>query len=112
DEVHAASDATASAIAAVIDEAMRGQRFVVLGEMHGTAEIPAITGELAARWTGGGHRQPLLLGLEAAGADQARVERYLASPGSAADRADLLAGAHWTEPVHDGRDSVAMAALI
>jgi hypothetical protein len=80
--------------------------------MHGTAEIPAITGELAARWTGGEHRQPLLLGLEAAGADQARVERYLASPGSAADRAGLLAGAHWTEPMHDGRDSVAMAALI
>jgi erythromycin esterase-like protein len=103
---------TAVEAAKLIGTNVAGQRFVMLGEIHGTAEIPAIAGELAARWTSGAHRQPLLLGLEVTSADQARVDRYLASKGGAGDRADLLDGAHWTEPMHDGRDSLAMAALI
>jgi hypothetical protein len=53
-----------------------------------------------------------LLGLEVTSVDQARVDRYLASGGAVTDRAALLAGEHWTETMHDGRDSVAMAALI
>lgn len=98
--------------ASLIDAKTAGERFVMLGDFHGTAEIPAITGDIAARWSTGAHAQPVLLGLEAAGADQALVDRYLASEGTAADRAALLAGRHWTEPTHDGRDSQAMAALI
>lgn len=98
--------------ATLIDAGVAGQHVVLLGEIHGTTEIPAIAGELAARWTTGAGKQPLLLGLEANSADQARVDRYLASKGTVADRADLIAGAHWTEPMHDGRDSRAMAALI
>lgn len=98
--------------AKLIDASVAGRRFVMLGEIHGTAENPAIAGELAARWATGDRAQPVLLGLEAASADQARVDRYLASKGGAADRAGLLAGKHWTEPMHDGRDSRAMAALI
>ena len=103
---------TARDAAKLVDATVAGRRFVVLGEMHGTAETPAIAGELAARWATGEHRQPVLLGLEITSADQARVDRYLASRGTPADRADLLAGEHWTEPTHDGRDSVAMAGLI
>jgi len=98
--------------AALIDGAVGSRHMVMLGEFHGTVEIPAIAGELAARWTRGAGKQPVLLGLEAASADQARVNRYLASKGTVGDRADLIAGAHWTEPMHDGRDSQAMAALI
>lgn len=98
--------------AKLIDARLGGQHIVMLGEIHGTEETPATTGELAARWTTGAGKKPLLLGLEATSADQPRVDRYLASKGTAADRADLLAGAHWTEPMHDGRDSQAMAALI
>jgi hypothetical protein len=103
---------TATEAAKLIDDSLAGQHFVMLGEMHGTAETPAIAGELAACWATGEHRQPVLLGLEITSADQARVDRYLASRGAPADRADLLAGEHWTDPMHDGRDSVAMAALI
>lgn len=103
---------TATEAAKQIDATVEGRRLVILGEMHGTAETPAIAGELAARWATGAHAQPVLLGLEATSVDQARVDRYLASRGTPADRADLLAGEHWTEPMHDGRDSVAMAGLI
>jgi predicted SnoaL-like aldol condensation-catalyzing enzyme len=103
---------TAVDAARLIDASVAGQRVVMLGEIHGTAENPAIAGELAARWATGDRAQPMLLGLEATSADQARVDRYLASAGTTADRADLLAGKHWTEPMHDGRDSLAMAALI
>jgi hypothetical protein len=103
---------TAREAAALIDAGVRNRHMVMLGEIHGTAEIPAVAGELAARWTQGAGKQPVLLGLEAASTDQARVDRYLASKGAAADRTDLIAGTHWTEPKHDGRDSRAMAALI
>ncbi|MGN6113576.1 MAG: hypothetical protein ACTHOC_11370 [Luteimonas sp.] len=103
---------TASQAAAMIDAEVAGKHMVMLGEMHGTAECPAVAGELAVRWTSGAHAQPVLLGLEVTSLDQARVDRYLASAGSAADRADLLAGEHWVEPHHDGRDSAAMASLL
>jgi hypothetical protein len=103
---------TATQAAAMLDAGVAGKHMVMLGEMHGTAECPAIAGELAARWATGAHAQPVLLGLEVTSVDQARVDRYLASKGTAADRADLLAGEHWTEPHHDGRDSAAMAALL
>jgi hypothetical protein len=103
---------TATEAAKLIDATVAGRHLVMLGEMHGTAETPAIAAELAARWATGEHRQPVLLGLEVTSVDQARVDRYLASRGTAADRTDLLAGEHWTDPMHDGRDSVAMAGLI
>ena len=106
------ADATVREAASMIDARTTGKRFVLLGEIHGTVEIPAIAGELAARWASGAGRHPVLLGLEATSADQVRVDRYLASKGTAEDRAALIAGKHWTEPTHDGRDSQAMAALI
>jgi hypothetical protein len=110
----AAADAARTAIEAakLIDASVAGQRVVMLGEIHGTVENPAIAGELAARWATRDGAQPVLLGLEVTSADQARVDRYLASRGTPADRVDLLAGTHRTEPLHDGRDSQAMAALI
>jgi hypothetical protein len=102
----------ATQAATLIDGELGARHVVMLGEIHGTEEIPAITGELAARWTTGAGKKPLLLGLEAASVDQSGVDRYLASKGTAADRANLLAGTHWNEQHHDGRDSQAMAALI
>ena len=86
------TDAVVREAASLIDSQTAGKRLVMLGEIHGTAEIPAIAGEVAARWTGGVHRQRVLLGLEATSTDQGRVDRYLASKGTAADRAALLTG--------------------
>lgn len=86
------------------------RRLVLLGEMHGTREIPALAGELVARYAR--DRERVVLALEMIEDDQAAVDRYLDSPGDAADRAVLLSGRHWREPTHDGRDSEAMLGLI
>lgn len=104
-----ASASTTEAVALLVD-AIGTSKLVLLGEMHGTREIPAITGELAAHYAT--RSDPVLLGLEATSNDQARVDRYLESAGSQSDRTRLLAGEHWRESHHDGRDSRAMFDLI
>lgn len=105
----AMSASTTEAVALLVD-AIGTSKLVLLGEMHGTREIPAITGELAAHYAT--RSDPVLLGLEATSNDQARVDRYLESADSQSDRTRLLAGKHWREPHHDGRDSRAMLDLI
>ena len=94
----------------LLDKAVAGHRVVMLGEMHGTEEIPALVGTLLERRVAHGQRE--VLALEIDSAEQTRLDRYLASDGSIAARKRLLAGEHWTEPHHDGRDSAAMLALI
>ena len=99
--------------AQLLEGAIGDRPLVLLGEMHGTREIPAVTGALVAHYARSG---PVLLGLEASGGDQPRVDRYLDSDGGLLAKADLLAGEHWQDAthqgMHDGRDSAAMFALI
>jgi hypothetical protein len=94
----------------LLADAVATHRLVLLGEMHGTREIPALVGDLIERESRAGG--PLILGLEITAQDQRVLDRYLDSAGAPTDRAALLAAAHWTEPHHDGRDSQAMAGLI
>lgn len=94
----------------LLDKAVEGHRVVLLGEMHGTQEIPALVAALIEQRAVRGRRE--VLALEIDSAEQRRIDRYLASDGSHAARQALLAGEHWTETHHDGRDSVAMLALI
>lgn len=94
----------------LLADAVAPHRLVLLGEIHGTREIPALVGDLIERESRAGG--PLILGLEITAQDQRGLDRYLDSAGAPTDRAALLAGAHWTEPHHDGRDSQAMAGLI
>jgi len=94
----------------LLAEAIADHRLVLLGEIHGTREIPALVGTLVERESARGGK--VILALEIVTQDQAGVDRYLRSSGSAADRKALLSGAHWREPMHDGRDSVAMFELI
>ena len=89
--------------------AIADHRLVLLGEIHGTREIPGLVGTLVERESA---RGKVILALEIIAKDQAGVDRYLRSSGSAADRSALLSGAHWREPTHDGRDSAAMLELI
>lgn len=103
------SPAQASEAVQQLKAAIGDNTLVLLGEMHGTQEIPAIAADLVADFA---KRQPVLLVLEADAADQPRVDRFLRSDGDAVERARLLAGAHWQEPMHDGRDSLAMFELI
>ncbi len=97
------------AVSLLVD-AIGERRLALLGEMHGTREIPVMTGELAAQYAA--RSDAVLFGLEIPSDDQGRVDRYIESAGNPADRAALLAGEHWREPHHDGRDSRAMFDLI
>jgi erythromycin esterase-like protein len=85
------------------------RRLVFVGEMHGTQETPALVAEILDAYAA--RRQPVVLALEISTQEQSRLDRYVASRGTAADRVALLRGPHWRAP-HDGRDSDAMVALI
>lgn len=80
-------------------------RVVVLGELHGTNELPAAVADAAADAD-----VALWVGLEIPNDEQARLDAYLASAGDDAASAALLDGPFWQG--RDGRSSVAMAALI
>ncbi|HEU0152702.1 MAG TPA: calcium-binding protein [Arenimonas sp.] len=79
-------------------------RLILLGEMHGTREIPRLVAHLVTIYAAEG---PVLLGLEIPGSGQADLRRYLDSPGADADRAALLATPYWNVQgdQHDGRRS-------
>jgi hypothetical protein len=83
---------------------------VMLGEMHGSVEMPGFTGNLACRAAVAGHA--VIVGLEIPRAEQAVIDGYLAGEGSAADRQALLRGEHWQRSYQDGRSSAAMVELI
>ena len=82
--------------------------FIIMGEAHGTAELPAAFADLVCTYAASG--VPLTVGLEFLPAEQAAIDAYLASSGDAAARATLLASPAWAS--RDGRASQAMFTLI
>jgi hypothetical protein len=90
-----------------LDALVRSGAILWFGEIHGSEESPRFVGDVACRAAAAGRVQ---VGLEIAGDEQARIDRYLRSAGSPADRAALLAGPFWHQ--HDGRSSTGMAALL
>lgn len=82
---------------------------LMIGDLHGTREIPAAVGRVAAAAVA---RQPVVVALEIPTDMSADVAAFLASDGSAERRRALLAGAWWQERYQDGRRSVAMADLL
>lgn len=86
-------------------------RLLLLGEMHGTREIPQLVAHLVTSYAADG---PVLLGLEIPGSGQADLRRYLDSAGTDADRAVLLATPFWNVQgdQHDGRRSHDVLDLI
>lgn len=86
-------------------------RLLLLGEMHGTREIPRLVAHVVTHYAADG---PVLLGLEIPGSGQADLRRYLDSAGTPADRAALLATPFWqvSGDQHDGRRSHDMVDLI
>lgn len=83
---------------------------ILLGELHGTDRSPAAFGALVCRVVR--THGEAVVGLEIPRAEQARIDAYLESEGSLADRRRLLAGEFWTDPYQDGRRSRAMAELL
>ncbi|HMG53264.1 MAG TPA: hypothetical protein VK601_07275 [Kofleriaceae bacterium] len=82
---------------------------LMLGDWHGTREIPAFVGQLVAATAA---REPVVLALEIPADVGPAIAAYLASDGRPARRQALIAGAWWREAYQDGRRSVAMAELI
>jgi hypothetical protein len=84
----------------------------IFGELHGTHEIPGLIGEIACSLS---ERQAAItVALEIPNSEQLKIDAYLASAGSSADRRLLLASDFWTRPIarQDGRSSQAMVELL
>ena len=82
---------------------------ILIGEAHGTVEIPQFTLGVVCSLLKAG--KSVILGVEYTGEQQDALNRYLLSPGGAADRQDLLQGRNWKR-YSDGRGSVAMFELV
>ncbi len=82
--------------------------FVIMGEAHGTAELPVAFADLVCAYAAAG--TPLTVGLEFLPAEQPALDTYLASNGDDAAKAALLASHAWT--IRDGRASQAIFGLI
>lgn len=85
-----------------------GLRYLVIGELHGTEEMPAFFGELVEQASA---KKPVAVALEYPEQMSRDLQRYLESDGGEADRKTLLATDFWTK-YRDGRSSKAMFALI
>lgn len=85
-----------------------GLRFVVVGEMHGTAESQAIFADLvcSARRA----KRPIVVGLERNLAEQDAIDAFLAPNNHKAAIHSLLSEQGWN--VRDGRSSRAMLTLL
>ncbi len=85
-----------------------GLRIISVGEVHGVKEVPAMVGSLACQLAK--QRKSIVVGLEVTSGAQADIATFLASPGTASDRAAMLGNRFWKG--RDGRASLAMVALI
>ncbi|MBK8067578.1 MAG: hypothetical protein IPK27_08075 [Rhodanobacteraceae bacterium] len=93
---------------AELTERAQAHRVLLVGELHGSWEVPGIVAGLATNLLA--DERPLLVGLEIWRSEQAALDRYLASAGTGEDRERLLAGPFWA--TRDGRSSEAVVALI
>ncbi|HTI95006.1 MAG TPA: calcium-binding protein [Rudaea sp.] len=86
-------------------------RLILIGELHGTREIPKLLAQLMSAYS---TEDPVLLGLEVPHSEQPAFVRFLASDGSASATSALLSGPFWQvhNSQHDGRRSYDMVDLI
>src|SRR5258708_1877132 len=83
---------------------------LLLGELHGTSEIPRFVGDLACEASLG--KSGVQLGLEIPRNEQLRIDSFLASTGTPGDYQTLLEGQFWRRPLQDGKSSRAMVELL
>ena len=93
-------------------ELIRSGRVLLIGELHGTYEFPALVAGIAAESA----RQGLgvLIGVEVPRTEQERIDIFLVSDGSSDSIAALTSGDFWHRPPEcdDGRSSQAMLNLL
>ncbi|OJH38596.1 hypothetical protein [Cystobacter ferrugineus] len=83
---------------------------VLLGELHGTKEIPRLMGDLVCQAAGRGVGVSVLLELSAE--NDPSFEAWLSSAGQEQDRQRLFSTREWRSPYPDGRTSVAMFEML
>jgi len=83
-------------------------QWVMVGEMHGTAEMPAVFGDMVCQAVVQSGR-PVTVALEQGAEMQPAIDAFLASDGGGVARTAFLASPMWKG--QDGRASVAMLAL-
>lgn len=100
-------EAEAVALRAAIGE----RRLVLLGEKHGSREIPRFVAALLQQWP---RDTPRVLALELPRGQQFALDAYFASDAGAAARAQLRASPWWhkDDDQHDGRRSEDMLDLL
>jgi hypothetical protein len=82
---------------------------VLIGDLHGTREIPAFVGRLVSTLV---THQPVVLALEIPREVASPLDAFLASDGGPAARDAFTHGPWWHNEYQDGRRSVAMLELI
>lgn len=85
------------------------QRYIIVGESHGTAEAPAAFAEMVCA---AAERGPVTVALELPTGMQRQLDAFLAAPDEPA-ALEALAGSHFMDPrMNDGHSSQAMPALL
>ena len=91
-------------------------RFILVGEMHGTREVPALVADLAERWSKpreeNGVKPALVVALEYPRSEAADLNAYFHSDGGPEAKKRLLDSPLWSRSYQDGRSSEAMFDLI
>ena len=83
--------------------------FLVFGEVHGTREVPGfVAGYLCAAAKAG---RKLTLALEYPSTEQAALDAFMASGGSAQDAERFTGAGIWRSPKQDGRTSIDMLRM-
>ena len=85
-------------------------RVIIVGETHGTNEIPLFVSRLACSLAL--ENRPLMVGLEMSVDEQIPILDYLKSSGTADDKIKLTSGKFWHSNMPDGRSSEAILKLI
>ncbi|WP_375769790.1 hypothetical protein NR798_02580 [Archangium gephyra] len=93
-----------------MDEVLSLGGVLLLGELHGTKEVPAFVRTVGCHVASAG--VPVVVGLEVPREEQRALRRYLKTDGGKQARASLTEGAFWRRPHQDGRGSEAMVALV
>ncbi len=83
---------------------------VLLGELHGTQQVPHFIAQSACQAAIQGI--PVTVGLEVPDVNQERLQTFVASQGREEDWAKLMESPFWRSPYPDGRNSDAVAYLI
>ena len=85
-------------------------RYVIVGEVHGTTQVPELFGDLACAAHASG--RPVVVGVEMSETAQPDLDRFLGSDGRTAAVRAFLASPAWRSPMKDGRSSRSYLQLI